>query len=108
MLLCCRQYVPDTGWPLAMEWRMESFPGAAGYAAGEPGSKMRVERVGFRQWNGVASPSAGPAAADTTITMPLGLGLAMEMENGEDVRGSLPTHLLVRAAQPCIGVVFGD
>ena len=69
---------------------------------------MRVERVGFRQWNGVASPSAAPAAGVTTITMPLGLGLAMEMENGEGVRGSQPTHLLVRAAQPCIGVVFGD
>ena len=87
---------------------MESFPGTAGDAAGEPGSMMRVERVGFRQWNGVASQSAGPAAADTTITIPLGLGLAMEMENGEDVRGSLPRHLLVRAAPPCIGVVFGD
>ena len=64
---------------------------------------MRVERIGFRQWNGVASPSAAHAAAGTTITMPLGLGLAMEMENEGDVRGSLPTHLLVRAAQPCIG-----
>ena len=69
---------------------------------------MRVERIGFRQWNGVASPSAAHAAAGTTITMPLGLGLAMEMENGGDVRGSLPTHLLVRGAPPCIGVVFGD
>ena len=59
---------------------------------------MRVERVGFRQWNSVASPSAAPAGGCTTITMPLGLGLAMEMENGEDVRGSLPTHLLVRGA----------
>ena len=69
---------------------------------------MRVERVGFRQWNGVASPSAGPAAADTTITMPLGLGLAMEMENGEGVRGSLPSLLVPQEAPPCIGVVFGD
>ena len=69
---------------------------------------MRVERVGFRQWNGVASPSAAPAAADTTITMPLGLGLAMEMENGEDVRGSPTRQLVPQEAPPCIGVVFGD
>jgi hypothetical protein len=69
---------------------------------------MRVERVGFRQWNGVASQSAGPAAVDTTINIPLGLGLAMEMENGGDVRGSPTRHLLVRGAPPCIGVVFGD
>ena len=59
---------------------------------------MLVERVGFRQWNGEASQSAGPAAAETTITMPLDWAWAMEMENGEDVRGSLPTHLLVRGA----------
>ena len=69
---------------------------------------MRVERLGFCQWTGVASQSAGPAAAETTITMPLDWAWAMEMENGEDVRGSLPTHLLVRGAPPCIGVVFGD
>ena len=69
---------------------------------------MLVERVGFRQWNGEASQSAGPAAAETTITMPLRLELAMEMENGEDVRGSLPTQLVPQGAQPCIGVVFGD
>ena len=87
---------------------MESFPGTAGDAAGEPGSMMRVERVGFRQWNGVASQSAGPAAADTTITIPLGLGLAMEMENGEDVRGSPTRQQEMRGAPPCIGVVFGD
>ena len=68
---------------------------------------MRVERVGFRQWNGVASQSAGPAAAETTITMPLGLGLAMEMENGE-VRGSPTRQQGVQVAPPCIGVVFGD
>ena len=69
---------------------------------------MRVERVGFRQWTGVASRSAGPADADTTITMPLGLRLAMEMENGEDVRGSPTRQQEMRGAQPCIGVVFGD
>ena len=58
------------------------------------------------EWRGITvswSRSCG-----SIITMPLGLGLAMEMENGEDVRGSLPTHLLVREAPPCIGVVFGD
>ena len=69
---------------------------------------MRVERVGFRQWNSVASPSAAPAGGCTTITMPLGLGLAMEMENGEDVRGSPTRQQEMRGAQPCIGVVFGD
>ena len=62
-----------------------------GCTCSEPGSMMRVERIVFRQWNGVASPSAGPAAADTTITMPLDWAWAMEMENGEDVRGS-PTR----------------
>jgi len=69
---------------------------------------MLVERVLFRQWNGMASQSAEPAAGAATITMPLGWGLTMEMENGGDVRGSQPTHLLVRAVQPCIGAVFGD
>ena len=69
---------------------------------------MRVERVGFRQWNGVASPSAAGAAGAATITMPLGLGLVMEMENGEGVRGSLPSLLVPQEAPPCIGVVFGD
>ena len=58
-------------------------------------------------WHGITVCGL-PAAGAATITMPLGLGLAMEMENGEDVRGSLPTHLLVREAPPCIGVVFGD
>ena len=69
---------------------------------------MRVERVDFRQWNGVASQLRWSRSCGSIITMPLGLGLAMEMENGGDVRGSLPTHLLVRGAPPCIGVVFGD
>ena len=86
---------------------MESFPGTEGYAAGEPGSMMRVERVGFRQWTGMASASAAPAAG-TTITMPLGLGLAMEMENEGGVRGSQPTQLVPQEAPPCIGAVFGD
>jgi hypothetical protein len=69
---------------------------------------MRVERVGFRQWNGVASPSGESRSCGSIITMPLGLGLAMEMENGEDVRGSLPSLLVPQEAPPCIGVVFGD
>jgi len=86
---------------------MESFPGTEGYAAGEPGSMLRVERVGFRQWTGMASASAAPAAG-TTITMPLGLGLAMEMENEGGVRGSQPTQLVPQEAPPCIGAVFGD
>ena len=56
---------------------------------------MRVERVGLRQWTGMASPSAGyAAAAETTITMPLDWASVMEMENGGDVRGS-PTRKLV-------------
>tara|TARA_A100001201_G_C3970265_1_gene165408 strand:- start:239 stop:436 length:198 start_codon:yes stop_codon:yes gene_type:complete len=59
---------------------------------------MRVEKVGFRQWNGVASQSAGPAAGGTTITMPLDWAWAMEMENGEDVRGSLPRQQELRGA----------
>jgi len=58
-------------------------------------------------WRGITVDGL-PAAAGTTITMPLGLGLAMEMENGEDVRGSLPTQLFPQEAPPCIGVVFGD
>ena len=59
---------------------------------------MRVERLGFCQWTGVASQSAGPAAAETTITMPLDWAWAMEMENGEDVRGSLPRQQELRGA----------
>ena len=88
------------------EWKCRRKLLAAGYASGEPGSMMRVERVGFRQWTGMASASAAPAAV-TTITMPLGLGLAMEMENEGDVRGSHPSYLVPQEAQPCIGVVFG-
>ena len=57
---------------------------------------MRVERVGFRQWTGMASPSAEPAAGAATITMPLDWASVMEMENGGDVRGSLPTQLVPR------------
>jgi len=41
-------------------------------------------------WHGI-SVGELPAAADTTITMPLDWAWAMEMENGEGVRGS-PTR----------------
>ena len=59
------------------------------------------------EWRGITVGEL-PAAEAATITMPLGLGLAMEMENGEDVRGSLPSLLVPQEAPPCIGVVFGD
>ena len=57
-------------------------------------------------WHGISvcwSRSCG-----SIITMPLGLGLAMEMENGGGVRGSPTSYLVPQEAQPCIGVVFGD
>ena len=41
--------------------------------------------------NEEASPFVGHAACAATITMPLDWAWAMEMENGEDVRGS-PTR----------------
>ena len=69
---------------------------------------MRVERVDFRQWNGVASQLRWSRSCGSIITMPLGLGLAMEMENGGDVRGSPTRQLVPQEAPPCIGVVFGD
>jgi len=46
-------------------------------------------------WHGI-SVSRLPAAAETTITMPLDWASVMEMENGGDVRGSLPTQLVPR------------
>ncbi len=67
----------------------------------------RKERFPPMDWHGI-SVSRLPAAGAATITMPLGWGLTMEMENGGGVRGSLPTQLGMREAQPCIGAVFGD
>ena len=58
------------------------------------------------EWRGITVSC--PRSCGSIITMPLGLGLAMEMENGEDVRGSLPSLLVPQEAPPCIGVVFGD
>ncbi len=50
----------------------------------------RKERFPPMDWHGI-SVSRLPAAAETTITILLDWAWAMEMENGEDVRGS-PTR----------------
>ena len=86
---------------------MESFPGAAGYAAAH--QDPRCVWKGQVSANGMAwHHRLGRAAAAAAIIMPLRLGLAMEMENGGDVRGSPTRQQGTLAAQPCIGVVFGD
>ena len=68
--------------------------------------------VGLWQWNGEwrCKPEfpGCMCSCGSIITMPLGLGLAMEMENGGGVRGSPTSYLVPQEAQPCIGVVFGD
>ena len=48
------------------------------------------------EWRGISVCKL--PAAGATITMPLDWAWAMEMENGEDVRGSQPRQLEMRGA----------
>ena len=59
-------------WASVMEMEMETFPGCTRRG---PGSLMEVERVGLRQWTGMASPSAGYPKLQRQLLLYLWIGL---------------------------------